>query len=172
MTVDVDGAQFSFAEDWHTLKYDDSRFYRDVFSRVHDGLAAVDIVAIQHDSDSGIDKRVVLIEVKDYRHPNIQTKRPSALVEEVLRKVTSTLSGLSVASRRAADPTEQSLATRSQGSVQVHVIVHCENPAIPVVDPSELAIKLSARLKPIVDFVSVGTEKKPAGPWSVQMPEV
>jgi hypothetical protein len=168
--VDVEGAQFSFPPEWNTLKYDDSLFYRNVYSRVHDGLAAVDIVAIQRDPDTEVDRKVVLIEVKDYRHPNLRTKKPSELVEEVLRKVTSTLSGLAVATRRASDSAEQSIASRSQASTEVHVILHCENPAVPIVDPSELAIKLAARLKPIVDFVSVGTERSPRGPWSVQMP--
>lgn len=172
MIVDVEGAEFSFSLEWSAFKYDDSAFYRDVFSRVHDGLGAVDIVAVERNPATGDDARVVLIEVKDYRHPNLKEKKPSILVEEVLRKVTSTLSGLSVSARRAEDSTEKTLAARTQASARVEVILHCENPATPIVDPSELAIKLRQRLRPIVDFVSVGTQRSPGGPWTVRMPAV
>lgn len=172
MIVNVEGAEFSFPPEWSTVKYDDSAFYRDVFSRVHDGLGAVDIVAVERNPATGEDARVVLIEVKDYRHPNLRERKPSELVEEVLRKVTATLSGLSVAARRAVDSVERSISARTQISTRVEVILHCENPAIPIVDPSELAIKLAQRLRPIVDSASVGTEFRTGGPWSVSMPEV
>lgn len=170
--VDVEGAEFSFSAEWSAIKYDDSAFYRDIFSRVHDGLGAVDIVAVERDPDTGNDARVVLIEVKDYRHPTSKGQTPSALVEKVLRKVTSTLAGLSVCARRAEDSAEKSLAARTQAAVRVEVILHCENPANPIVDPSELAIKLRQRLQPLADFVSVGTQRSPSGPWTVLMPNV
>lgn len=172
MIVDVEGAEFSFSVEWSAFKYDDSNFYRDVFSRVHDGLGAVDIVAVERDLVTGHDARVVLIEVKDYRHPTARGKKPSELVEEMLRKVTATLSGLSVGARRAEDSAEMSLSARAQTSARVEVILHCENPVTPIVDPSELAIKLRQRLQTIVDFVSVGTQSRPSGPWSVTMPDV
>jgi len=170
--IDVEGAKFSFSPDWSAFKYDDSAFYRDVFSRVHDNLGAVDIVAIERDLHTGEDVRVVLIEVKDYRHPTAGGKTPSQLVDAVLRKVTATLSGLSVAARRADNAAEKGLAVRAQTSARLEVILHCENPPTPIVDPSELVIKLRQRLQPIVDSVNVGSEHRPRGTWSVRMPDL
>ncbi|MBF4562547.1 hypothetical protein ITJ43_10365 [Microbacterium sp. VKM Ac-2870] len=170
MIVDVEGATFAFTDEWSAIKYDDSDFYRALYSRVHDGLGAVDIVALHSDSTTGHDVRVVLIEVKDYRHPNLRQKAPSILIEEVLRKVTATLGGLSVGARRANIEVEKALFSRAQGAARVELVLHCENPSVPIVDPSELAIKLRQRLKRIVDSAVVGKSILPGGPWSVVMP--
>lgn len=170
MNVSVEGAIFSFPASWHALKYDDSEFYRQVFSRIHNGLGAVDVVALEPAGEDGPDARVVLIEVKDYRHPNLEAKKPSELVEAVLKKTTGTMAGLSVAVRRATDENERSVAQRSHVAARVEVVLHCENPSVPIVDPSELAIKLAQRLRPIVDSVAVGDSRRPRGPWTVTMP--
>ncbi|PPI47992.1 hypothetical protein C5D18_02495 [Rathayibacter tritici] len=61
MNLDVDGASFLFPSNWDVLKYDDSDFFRKVFVRTHDGIKAIDLVAIQRDLDGAV-IRLVLIE--------------------------------------------------------------------------------------------------------------
>lgn len=172
MILNVDGAEFAFPDHWDALKYDDSAFYKGVFMKVHDGIKAVDVLAVERSNVAGSDARVVLIEVKDYRHANATGLKPSELADAVARKVTATLAGVSVASRRAIKPTEKDLATRSHTAPRVEVVLHCEDRPVPIVDPSELAIALSNRLRTIVDRVSIGSARRSGGPWSVTMPEL
>ncbi|SMH49875.1 hypothetical protein SAMN06295885_3433 [Rathayibacter oskolensis] len=172
MDLLVDGAEFSFPEGWSVLKYDASKFYTTVFLKVHDGIKAVDVVAVERDQLNGSDLRVVLIEVKDYRHPNASGEKPSDLASAVAKKVTATLAGIAIASRKADDTDERGIAARSHIVPRVEVVLHCEDRAVPIVDPSDLAIALSKRLKPIVDSVTVGTSRRTQGPWLVTMPPV
>ncbi|PPF17575.1 MULTISPECIES: hypothetical protein [unclassified Rathayibacter] len=169
MILDVDGADFSFPENWDVLKYDESDFFRNIFLRVHDGIKAVDVVAIERNPD-GIDLRLVLIEVKDYRHANARGLHPTELAVTVAKKVTATLAGLAAATRKAEDSAEKNLAIRSGQVLSVKIVLHCEDRAVPIVDPSELLIKLRQRLGPIADVVTVGSSRNTRGEWAVRMP--
>lgn len=167
MRLDVDGVDFTFDDDWTVVKYDESRFYREVFIKVHDGVKAVDLVAIEYDQSSRADLRVVLIEVKDYRHPTATGPKPSELAQKVAQKVTATLAGLVIAARSAPDSDEQALARRAQLVPRIEVVLHCDDRPVPIVDPSELTISLKKRLKPIVDSVLVASQRVPGGLWAV-----
>ncbi|PPF62768.1 hypothetical protein C5C18_14150 [Rathayibacter tritici] len=171
MNLDVDGASFLFPSNWDVLKYDDSDFFRKVFVRTHDGIKAIDLVAIQRDLDGAVIS-LVLIEVKDYRHADARGVHPTELATIVAKKVTATLAGLSAATRKAENMHEKTLAIRSVQAPAVKIVLHCEDRAVPIIDPSDLLIKLRQRLGPIADVVTVGSSKNTRGEWTVLMPSL
>lgn len=60
-TLSVDTLTFDFPDPFAATKYDAWSYYRDQFSRMWDGIKAVDLLAVDGD------KTTWLIEVKDYR---------------------------------------------------------------------------------------------------------
>ena len=58
--IEVDGLTFTFPDSWKVSKYDDWAFYRNQFSKIKNGIKAVDLLAIEN-------QVTWLIEVKDYR---------------------------------------------------------------------------------------------------------
>ncbi|MEO5338378.1 MAG: hypothetical protein H7841_16035 [Magnetospirillum sp. WYHS-4] len=88
MTQDfkVDGLMFSFDGDWHVGKYDEWSFYGSQFSRMRNGIKAVDLLAVSPDGTA------FFIEVKDYRRH--RRTKPSDIGDEVAQKVFDTLAAL------------------------------------------------------------------------------
>lgn len=161
--LDVDGMIFRFPDDWQAVKYDDTQFYRGIFQKVHDGIKAVDLLAIPN-----AEPEVFLIEVKDYTRPKTHAVKPSELADDVARKVTSTLAGIMAGRLYAENELEASLFQAATSRQKVTVVLHCENPRVPIVDPADLLIALRRRLGRIASQVNVGRRINTTGDWSIE----
>jgi len=155
----VDGLVFDFPDDWQVSKYDDWSFYKNQFSRMWNGIKALDLLAID------TDKTAWLIEVKDYR-VNPRTK-PSDLAEEIAHKVFDTLAAIIPAKIQASDPDEKKLACTLSTARKLRVVLHLEQPAKHsklrprAINPADVQQKIRQLLKPVdahslvVDSVSM-----------------
>ncbi|MGK4007141.1 hypothetical protein WMF31_31250 [Sorangium sp. So ce1036] len=146
-TVAVDGLDFEFPSTWMVSKYDEWTFYRKQFSRVRDGLKALDLLAVDPEGTAW------LIEVKDYRG-HVRTK-PSALDDEVAGKVLDTLAALLPAKVNANDAQEAEMAAAVLGAKKLRVVLHLEQPEKHstlrprAINPADVQQALRRRLKPI-----------------------
>ncbi len=144
----IDGITFDFPDNWNVGKYDDWSFYRNQFSRMWNGIKAVDLIAVDPAANS-----LWLIEVKDYR-VNQRTK-PSDLGEEVALKVFDTLAGMLPAKVHANDVAEQNMAIHALSCKYLRVVLHLEQPRkhsklFPrSIDPANLQQKIRQLVKPI-----------------------
>ena len=59
--INVDGLLFVFPEGWEVDKFDELAFYRNQFSKQHNNIKAVDLLALECSK-----KTLWLIEVKDF----------------------------------------------------------------------------------------------------------
>lgn len=147
-TFDVDGLIFSFPDDWQVGQYDAWVFYRNQFSRMREGIKALDLLAVAPD------KTAWLIEVKDYRlHPRT---KPSELGEEVACKVFDTLAAILPAKIHASDETEKQVARAVSVARSLRVVLHLEQPLVTSsvlfkksIGVANLTQKLRQLLKPI-----------------------
>lgn len=145
--LDVDGLTFVFPDGWTAQKYDEWSFYRNQLVRVRDGIKAIDVLAMAPDHVAWF------IEAKDYR-VNQRTK-PSALPDEVSRKVLDTLAALLPARLNATVPEEQDLASALLAAKGLRVVLHLEQPRKHsrlrprAIDPAAVKQQLKRLLKPI-----------------------
>lgn len=165
--VQVDSLGFEFPESWQTSKYDAWVFYRNSFSRMWDGIKAIDLLAVDPE------KTAWFIEVKDYRK-NSRTK-PSELSDEVARKVFDTLAAMFPAKVNANDSAEVEMATAVLGAKKLRVVLHLEQPKKHsalrprAINPVDVQQDLRRLLKPI-DPHAVVVEMSRMGSlaWSVK----
>lgn len=144
--VQVDGLTFTFPASWKVSKYDDWAFYRNQFSKMWNGIKAVDLLAIEN-------QVTWLIEVKDYR----TSRRTKAvdLADEVAQKVFSTLAAMLPAKVNASEMEERNFAGELVNATQLRVVLHLEQPLkqsklFPrAIDPSNVQLKLRTLIKPI-----------------------
>lgn len=122
-TLRVDSIDFHFQPNVDPLQYDSSTHYRTVFQK--QGKKAVDVVVVEH---GGYPRTSWLLEVKDYRVLRGQPRDfyPSEIAEDLCRKVTDTLDGLSDASVNAQDALERQHALRSASAPDRQIIFHFE----------------------------------------------
>ncbi|HEX8200872.1 MAG TPA: hypothetical protein VF590_10310 [Isosphaeraceae bacterium] len=89
----VEGSlEFTFSDDWHVVKYDDHRDYREKIEKLGETKAA-DFVAVHRPRSPTL----YLIEVKDFRGYRIQNKKrlsDGELAREVGHKVRDTIAGV------------------------------------------------------------------------------
>lgn len=165
--LDVDGLAFSFPKAWVTSKYDEWSFYRNQFSKIRDGLKAVDLIARDPDDT------VWLIEVKDYRRHR-RTKTID-LGSEIQHKVLDTLAALLPAKANANSSDESAFAGQAVRAKRIRVVLHLEQPRkhsflFPrAINPAGVEQKLKVLLKPI-DAHPLVVEKAEMRSlaWSVQ----
>jgi len=157
-----------FSFDCPALKFDDSRYYREHFIKIQNGLSAVDILAVK----DGIG---YLIEVKDYTHPDTQKLNLNDLIEAIVGKVISTLSALLPMKINAHHPIEKELASLFINTQQINVVLHIELPPPrsklqqSTWDFQTIQMKLKHRLKPIDAHPKVVNKGHPSHfPWRVQ----
>lgn len=143
----VGGLIFSFPINWMLGKYDDWAFYKNRFSKMWNGIKAVDLLAVDPRQTAW------LIEVKDYRrHPRT---KPSDLADEVARKVFDTLAAMLPAKLTSADQEERQVALAVANATELRVILHLEQPAkhsrlFPrAIDPADVQQGLRRLVKPI-----------------------
>ncbi|WP_311221310.1 MULTISPECIES: hypothetical protein [unclassified Acidovorax] len=160
-TLHVDGLDFVFPDAWQASKYDEWAFYRQHFSKMCNGVKAMDVVALSPD------KVAYLIEVKDYRHPD--TEKPSLLPDAIATKVLHTLAALLPAKLSASDESERVLSRQLLGCRKLNIVVHVEQSAshIPKVDLADLKQKLKARLRSVDTHVKVTHKAMAPQPWTV-----
>ncbi len=102
-----------------STKYDEWSFYRNQFSKLADGIKAVDLIFLEQDT-------CWLIEVKDYR-VNRRTKLID-LADEISIKVKDTIAGLFAAKINANDLFEKTFAQRANQKSRIRVVLHLEQP--------------------------------------------
>lgn len=142
-TLQVARLTFTFPAGWQASKYDDWSFYRNQFSRQHNGIQAVDVLA------SAPNGTAYLIEVKDYRHPD--TEKPSQLPQVIANKVLMTLAAMLPAKLNGNDPDERTIAAAMLTCRKLRVIAHIELPKAhqPTVDLADLKQKLAQLLRAV-----------------------
>lgn len=94
--INVDGLLFVFPEGWEVDKFDEWAFYRNQFSKQHNNIKAVDLLALECSK-----KTLWLIEVKDFScHKRDKTED---LSDEIFGKIISTLAALLPAKVNASE---------------------------------------------------------------------
>ncbi len=121
--------QLDFPADWAVAKYDGTNFYRARIESQMTSVRGVDVVS----HTSGPARRLLLIEIKDYRISTQTADQDSAkLRQTVLQKALNTLSGL-YAAARVADPDLHSIANcLFELGLRIEVILLLERPPLPV----------------------------------------
>jgi hypothetical protein len=138
---------FDFPENWQVTKYDDWAFYKNQFSKLQDGLKAIDILAIDPETT------VWFIEIKDYRQH--QRTKFTELADEVVLKTLHTLAALLPAGVNANEPEEKTFAQNVLCAKKLRVVLHLEQPGkhsrlTPrAIDPANISQKLRGKLKAI-----------------------
>jgi hypothetical protein len=165
--VNVDGLNFEFPDAWKLGKYDDWLFYRNRFSRVLNGLKALDLLAVCPA------RTAWLIEVKDYRFH--QRTKPSELSDEIAKKVLDTLAAMLPARINARDDGERKLSDAVSKAKKLRIILHLEQPGKHsrlrprAIEPDKVQLQLRAKLKPIDAHPLVVERKNMFGlAWTVQ----
>ena len=117
--IEVDGLTFTFPDSWKVSKYDDWAFYRNQFSKIRNGIKAVDLLAIEN-------QVTWLIEVKDYR--TSRREKTVDLCEEVAQKVFCTLAAMLPAKVNASVTEERDFAGEVMKATKLRVVLHLEQP--------------------------------------------
>jgi len=141
--LQVETLTFTYPAGWLASKYDDWSFYRNQFSRQHNFIQAVDMLAREPNGTA------YLIEVKDYRHPD--TEQPSQLPQAIANKVLMTLAAMLPAKLNGNDPAERTMANAVLSCQKLRVIAHIELPRArqPAVNPADLKQKLAQLLRAV-----------------------
>ena len=162
----VDGLTFEFPEGWKVSRYDNWSFYRNQFSRMWNGIKALDLLAVDPST-----KTAWLIEVKDYRsHPRT---KPSDLGEEFAHKVFDTLAAILPAKLHANDDDQQRMALGVCSASRLRVVLHLEQPVKKTrlrpraINPADLTQKIRQLLKPIDPHPLVHEMKSIQCQWEV-----
>lgn len=164
ISLNIDGIDFAFDDDWKVEEYDRLVFYRNRFQGIIPGLKAVDIVALAPD------RTMSLIEVKDYR--GRRRTKPSELHEEVAAKVVWTLSALLPMAHCTDLPAERDFARAALASQKIDVVLHLEQGATGSrlfprrYKPEDVALKLRQRLKAIDRRAKVTDRRSRNVAWS------
>ena len=109
-----------FDFDCEAIKFDDSVFYRKHFSKMTNGIKAVDILAVNREVG-------YLIEIKDYTAPNTNNLTINELIETVINKVISTLAAIlpmKISVNNSVE--ERRIAHNFSITNELKVIVHVE----------------------------------------------
>jgi len=138
-----------FNFDCEAIKFDESTFYRKHFSRMINGIKAVDILAVNKEIG-------YLIEIKDYTDPNTKNLTMKELIETIINKVISTLAAilaLKISVNNSIE--ERKIAHDFSMANKIKVIVHIELPPLRRTlkqsnwDLSDIQIQLGRRLRAI-----------------------
>jgi hypothetical protein len=171
-TLRVDTLYFHFDSNIEARKYDESRHYLEVV-RVR-GKRAVDVTAVRPGNNPS---HAWLIEAKDYRQLRGLPKDslPSEIADDVLRKVTETLEGLSDTVVNGEEEGERSHAARVLGAHARHVVFHLEpHVGRSKISPGDPSANVAQKLKQLFrdqhltpQVLSIRTTAKAGVPWTV-----
>ncbi len=143
----VDGLKFEFPDKWTVSKYDEWSFYRNRFSKMGNGIKALDLLAV---SPNGV---TWMIEAKDYR-AHSRTK-PSNLADELREKVLDTLAAILPAKINGDVAAETDVAARMVATRKLRIVLHLEQPVrhsklFPrAINPADVYMQIRRQLKPI-----------------------
>ncbi len=112
----------TFPADWDVTKYDDWIFYKNRFVNACGGNKGVDFLAYDHEN-----RRLWLIELKDYRQFRRTKDDTISLWDEIAIKVRDTLAGIFAAKVDSTHP-EQPYAARVLRCTELRVVLHLEQP--------------------------------------------
>lgn len=167
MTVEIQEGNLSFSFEFDAIKFDDSHYYREHFIKIKNGIAAVDILAV--DNCMGY-----LIEIKDYTHPDTENLTPSELIEAIVNKVISTLAAMLPMKNNATNDDEKAIAKKFSKASQIQVVLHIEKPPPrrtlkqSCYNFQEMEGSLKKRLKPIDAHPKVVSKESLKNlPWTV-----
>ncbi|WP_294484713.1 hypothetical protein [uncultured Mailhella sp.] len=168
--INVDGLVLCFPDGWQITKFDDWDFYRNQFSRAHNKIKAVDVLAISPDNSS-----LWMIEVKDFRVH--QRKKTYPLYEEIWEKVFSTLAALLPAQTNAIDKNEKNFAKIASQVSNIRVIFQGEQPVTnsTVFSQSYNVANLQKKFKRLFQAIDssalvINSSKMPdCIPWTVKL---
>jgi hypothetical protein len=152
-SINVDGLDFEFPDDWLVTKFDEWAFYRNQFAGCAGGSKGVDLLALDPNT-----KTLWLLEVKDYRRHG--REKEATLWEEVALKARDTLAGL-VAARANGVNDDRRMAQQVLRARSLRVVCHLEQPANPSklfpqpFSRADVRQKLRQLLKPIDPHVLV-----------------
>ncbi len=157
---------FSFPDNAQVYKYDDTKFYRNQFIKMADGIKAMDLAYIDGQT-------CWLIEVKDYRAH--QRTKPSELPDEIADKLRNTLAGLWAAKCNANDQDEKRFAAAAIKAKRIRVVLHLEeSPLLGRLAPAKslkagLQQKMKQKLKSVDAHPCVVDQRslKPEMNWTV-----
>ena|SRR5690554_218855 len=127
-------------------QYDEWSFYRKQFIKVAGGTKAVDFIYVDK-----VGNVTWLIEVKDYRHPEAKSIKPSELAGVVAQKVCDSLAGLAAARCNANDATEREFSEAALTTGSIRVVLHMEqvNRNHRFIDPANVLTKLKQQIKAV-----------------------
>jgi hypothetical protein len=139
---------WTFADGWSVMRYDNSTWYQKHFQGCADS-AAVDFLVVQ---DNG--EQVWLVEVKDFTTEPPDPDKPP-LWQIITKKARDTLAGVLAGSVHANKECERELFRRAARATSLCVAFHCERPRhstrlfkrLP--DPADLRDKLRNTLRAI-----------------------
>ncbi len=157
--------EFEFSTDDNSLasKYDEWSFYRNQFINVTKSAKAVDFIYIDNTHDI-----TWLIEVKDYRHPDTKSIKPSDLANVVAQKVRDSLAGLAAARCNANLPKERDFSDAALKTKKIKIVLHMEH-SPHFIDPADILTKLKSQIKAIDEHPKIvnQTNLKANMPWTV-----
>ena len=158
---------FHFSEGIDVIKFDDTVFYREKFSRVSNNIKAVDIIAVDN-------KKVYFIEIKDYRHPDTKNVKQCDLITAIINKVIFSLSAILPMKNNANKKTEKEIARKISIANEIRVIFHIELPpprrtlSQSNFNLQNFEFKLKNKLKAIASNTKLTTNKNaPSLPWDI-----
>ena len=163
----INEGNLSFNFEFDAIKFDDSSYYRHHFINIKDGIAAVDILAVN--SSTGY-----LIEIKDYTHPDTKNLTPNELIEAMLNKVVSTLAAILPMKNNSLIDEERNIAKKFSKTFSIRVVLHIEkSPPRRTLkqscwDIQNIEADLERKLKPIDAHPKVVSKGNLKGlPWIV-----
>lgn len=155
----------AFCFGFDAIKYDDSLYYRKHFSKIQDGISAVDILAVDDDT-------AYLIEIKDYTHPDTANLTSAELIAMMANKVISTLAAVLPMRHNGSDE-EKEIAGHFLKASQIRVVLHIEiPPPRSTLKQSrynfyEMEQALRKKLKAIDAHPKIVSKKSKKLPWTV-----
>jgi hypothetical protein len=167
MPIKIIEGHLAFCFQFAAIKFDDTVFYREHFSKIKNGISAVDIVAVDADT-------AYLIEIKDYRHPEAQDLKPNELIDAIVHKVISTLAAILPMKNNATNGEEKVIAGQFSKAPHIRVVLHIEIPPPrrtlkqSCYDLQAIEQALSKKLKPIDAHPKIVSGNNLRGlPWTV-----
>jgi len=167
MAIEIQEGNLTFNFEFNAIKFDDSQYYREHFSKIKNGIAAVDILAVNDDIG-------YLIEIKDYTHPDTENLTMTNLVDTIVSKVISTLAAMLPMKNNANNNDEKQIAALFSQSNNIKIFFHIELPPPrnslkqSCYDLKEIENLLKKKLKPIDAHPKVVSKGSLNGfPWTV-----
>jgi len=164
MTINEGRLKFEF--DCEAMQLDDSKFYRNKFVKIQEGIKSIDILAVDESNN-------YFIEIKDYTHPDTISLKQNDFISSIKNKVIDSLAIL-FPMKICSYSNEVDIALKVLSNDNLTLILHIEKPPLGSKlaqskwSESNISIKVKQQLQGIlksVKFTSIA--KANTLPWSV-----